>query len=278
MADFTVLPVYDGVGPYHFNRYRVVFQNRPGLSVANLAADFVRNFPQYLNSDYATVDWGGTRTFNSKPTLKFHGFLKYFGGRIDIAQPHNDWVVQEWCNPSVGFTAQTLKREFFDLGEDGEASVGAAVPGGAIGAGVGGAVIGIVTAVGVAAGAVHYNRMHFLAGRRSWRVGDGTAFGVKGDVSVLETIAVERFSARFYQTGDHVLALEEKIPDIWIANLNNFIKKWGLNPIGQSLRANWKTKYRNIYYFVKIDFKDLDSLRAHPEFLDAYPLFRTILP
>jgi hypothetical protein len=180
----------------------------------------------------------------------------------------------------VGFTAQTLKREFFDLEEDGEAALGGAI----------GGILGLGPALGpiLEVPAVHYNRMHFLAGRRSWRVGAGTVFGVNGDVSVLETIAVERLSARFFQVGEYIFGLEGKIPDIWIAMLNNFITKKGLNPIDQSewgltqidqsLKAKWQMKYRNIYYFVKNDFQDLNSLRAHPEFLDAYPLFPTILP
>ncbi len=35
MADFTVLSVYHGVGDYHFNRYRVVFQCPPAQLLAN---------------------------------------------------------------------------------------------------------------------------------------------------------------------------------------------------------------------------------------------------
>jgi hypothetical protein len=164
-----------------------------------------------------------------------------------------------------------MKREFLDLEEDGEAAAAGYV---AVSPSSG-PLMGIVGE----ALAVHYNRMHFLAGRRSWRVGDGTLFGVEGDVTVLETSAVERMSARFFQAGDYVLGLEEKIPDIWIAMLNNFIRQKGLNPLEQHHDVRpWRVKYRNIYYFVKSDFQDLNSLKAHPEFLDAYPLFPTILP
>jgi len=31
---------------------------------------------------------------------------------------HDDWVVRHWHDRTIGFTAQTLKREFFIAGED----------------------------------------------------------------------------------------------------------------------------------------------------------------
>jgi hypothetical protein len=66
-----------------------------------------------------------------------------------------------------------------DVKEDGET------------AGLGAAVIffpGIGTALGLLGGAVlggtagaHYNRMHFLAGRRAWRIDNGVIFGLASD-------------------------------------------------------------------------------------------------
>jgi len=270
MPDFTALPVQSGVGDYHFNRFRVAFNKPPGLSTAALAADFVTNFPLYLNSQFATVVWG-TRTFNSKPTLRFHGFVKKLG--IDLARPHTDWVVREWCDLNVGFTAQTLKREFLETSEDAAAAVGGGAGGRMLP--VLGPIVGPVVGAGAA---VHYNRMHFLAGRRSWRVDEGKAFGAAGDVFILETIAVERFSAEFYRIADSVAGMEEKIPDIWIANLNNFINKRALVRVSPPLhlKARWTKKY-DVDYF-RTSFKDLNALKAHPEFVDAYRLFPTILP
>ena len=42
MADFTVLSVYHGVGDYHFNRYRVVFQSPPAQTKQLLANKYGR--------------------------------------------------------------------------------------------------------------------------------------------------------------------------------------------------------------------------------------------
>jgi hypothetical protein len=250
-ADFKSLPIDTGVGDYHFNRFRVAFK-KPNVSAATLAEDFSRNFPTYLNSPFAKVVWGD-HTFESKPTLRFHGIVK---GR---SPPHSDWVVRQWYDPTVGFTAQTLKREFGDLVEDG---VGGTA--GFVVAGIVGSVIG-----------VHDNRLHFLAGRRSWRVGEGPIFGIANGLFVLETIAVERFSARCYQVaGD---ALEDQIPNIWAANLNNFIKMKGLTRVPQPSRKLWKQRM-DVDFYQQKNLKDLSALKADPEFIDAYPLFRTILP
>ena len=87
MPDFTPLPVYGGVGPVHFNRFRAVFQKPNQASAATLADTFATSFPKFFNSKFATVE-RGSRTFGSNPTLKFHGFLYKLGidlgGRITI--------------------------------------------------------------------------------------------------------------------------------------------------------------------------------------------------
>jgi hypothetical protein len=173
MGDFTALPVADGVGDYHFNRFRIAFKASPTTSAAALEAlvsDLLNNFPTYLTSGYAKMEFGG-RHHEGKPTLHFHGYAKVLG--LDLAKPHDDWVVIQWKDPKIGFTAQTLKREFFVAGDD----VGT-------GAGVGYLLlgpllpaVGIIAAVAGTGAAVHYNRMHFLAGRRSWRIGPAPISG-----------------------------------------------------------------------------------------------------
>lgn len=275
MADFTDLKVQTGVGDYHFNRYRIAFEKPPGLSTPDLAREFVTNFPLYLNSPFATVVWG-SHNFNGKPTLRFHGFMKVLG--IDLARPHTDSVVREWVDFGLGFTGQTLKREFFDAAED--ISTGAlGYVGGTATLPILGPILGPAGQIGGAAAAVHYNRMHFLAGRRSWRVDEGSAFGVAGNVVILETAAVERFSAHAFQIGDWVAGLEKKIPDIWISNLNNFVKLKGLTvvPPPTPPKAKWVNK-NNVTYVQFLDLKDLSALKSEPEFADAYRLFPTILP
>ena len=278
MSDFTELKVSAGVGAYHFNRFRVAFHRPAGISAADLAMDFVNNFPLYFSSPYAIVKFHWDRTFDAKPTLRFHGYMKVLG--VDLARPHTDWVVRHWFDNRVGFTAQTLKREFIDAAEDVAAGAGAY-----LGAGLAlPPALSSISQLPAAAAAIHYNRMHFLAGRRSWRIDEGKAFGLPAnrDLIVLETIAVERFSGVAFMVGDAVAGLESKIPDIWISNLNNFVNKRGLT------RANtldypqqWTTPHgqrKDGVDFTRMNFPNVDSLKANEEFRDAYRLYPTILP
>lgn len=271
MGDFAALPVVDaGVGDYHLNRFRITFQPPKGTSAATLASDLINNFPTYLKSEFATVEFGA-RKHEGKPTLHFHGYAKVLG--FDLAKPHDDWVVREWVDQSSGFTAQTLKREFFVAGDDVGVGAGSGllvlVPGV-------GQVLGLAGALGVGAASVHYNRMHFLAGRRSWRISEGTVFGLSGNVIVFETVAVERFSATAYRTADAVLGLESKIPDVWIALLNNFVNKKGLTVIPQTLKPRWQNKKRVDY--LQRSFGSYFSMIAEMEFHDVRRLYPTIMP
>jgi hypothetical protein len=279
MGDFTALSIDDGSGDIHVNRFRIAFQPPKGISAATLAADLVDNFPTYFNSEFARVEWG-SRQHEGKPTLHFHGYAKVLG--LDLAKPHDDWVVRHWVDRDIGFTAQTLKREFFVAGDDVAAGVGAAVGASFIFnavpvLGVVGKVLGPVATVVVGgAAAIHYNRMHFLAGRRSWRISDGAVFGLSSNVIVLETAAIERFSAAAYRTADAVIGLESRIPNVWIALLNNFVNKKRLTVVPQTLKSKWKSKNRVDY--LQLSFGENDIPLADPEFRDILRLYRTAWP
>lgn len=279
MGDFTALPLSDGAGDIHLNRFRIAFQAPKGTSAATLAGDLIDNFPTYLNSEFAKVEFG-SRKHEGKPTLHFHGYAKFL--RLDLAKPHDDWVVRHWVDRNIGFTAQTLKREFFVAGDDVGAGVGAAVGIGLLNVlpvvGVVGKVLGPVASLVGGGAAVHYNRMHFLAGRRSWRISDGAVFGLSGNVIVFETVAVERFSATAYRTADAVIGLESRVPQVWIALLNNFVNKKGLTVAPQTLKPRWKSKNRVDYLQLSLGgiLGGIVSAGAEPEFQDVYRLYPTV--
>jgi len=288
MADFDVQPVWDGVGDFHLNRYRIAFEQPANVAKETLAQDFINNFPTYLNSPYATVEFGG-KSFNGKPTLKFWGALKLL--RVELNQDaHHDWVVREWMDPRIGQTAQTLCRNFFDSPDDVMAGGGGAA-GGSVGGGLAfGPVGGVAGAIVGGVVAVEINRKHFLAGRRSWRVDDAAAFGHSpsdfhspgsSNILMLETVAVERLSNKAFMVGDYALGLEKSIPNIWIANLENFVRKKGLkalpiltpqpDDVWQKTPLNWVRYYSN-------KFADFGALSASKQFTDMKPLYPTILP
>jgi hypothetical protein len=287
MGDFLTLPVDIGEGPYHFNRYRIAFEKPANISKEDLAADFVRNFPSYFNSQFATVDDKTGRDFHGRPTLKFHG-ISDFLGLHDFGRYHNDWVVQLNVNPR-GFLVQTLERTF-RLSEDAkmavQGAIGGAVPGAITGAAAGGiasswagglgAVPGALVfgGVGAVAGGVpayNANFKHFLAGRRSWRLDDASVFGVSGNFLILETAAVERFSCEFYLLNDKIQNLEAKVPDIWNAMLSNFVGKRGLTIATTPMPgAAWlhSSAYKTDYV-VKNSYDTISGLRSDAEFILA---------
>ena len=125
---------------------------------------------------------------------------------------------------------------------------------------------------------VQINRMHFLAGRRSWRIDDGKNFEVEGDVMVLETTAVERFSHQRYDQADGILGLEEALPPIWITMLVNFVRMNKLVPVPQPQRPGW-AKRDGFDYYVN-SFASYDAMARDPEFAQQkrLNLFKTLLP
>jgi hypothetical protein len=278
MSDFTVLPVWGGAGDWHFNRYRAVFKRPSHTNKQLLGGGFVSNFPKYVESRYATVQMTDM-TYATMPTFHFHGY-KYvpipiitglLSVDVDVARPHTDWVVKIDDNDNLGFTAQTLKREFRDLFEDLPTRTGDA--------------IGLMVSPLLHYAATRFddlmevNRMHFLAGRRSWRVDDGKNFEVDGDVLVVETTAVERFSHRAYVRADTVAGMEKAVPDVWIAMLNNFLKLNGLDRVSQPGGGlGWHTK-DGIDYYVS-SYGDIEGLARDKEYAQQkrLGLFKTLLP
>jgi len=275
MEDFSV---YDGVGDWHFNRFRAVFDPPPRANKQLFGRELATNFPKYVTSKYATAEKGG-RTFLTMPTFHFHGYkmVPYFDPTtlgmidIDVAAPHTDWVVKIDDNDGLGFSVQTIKREFSDPSEDRLTSAAKVV------VGVASPLTYLLTMRGEN-DPTQVNRMHFLAGRRSWRIDDGKNFEVDGDVIVLETTAVERFSHQRYNQADKVLGMEDALPDIWCTMCNNFVRMSALVRVPQRLRPGWKNKY-GIDYYVK-SYGNFEGLAGDVEFAQQrrLGLFKTLLP
>jgi len=278
MENFSVLSVYDGVGDWHFNRFRIVFKPPPQANKQFLGGEFAANFPRYVTSRFATAQKGG-RTYLDMPTFHFHGY-KYVSYPdpasrrdidLDIAAPHSDWVVKIDDNDGLGFSVQTIKREFEDPSEDRLT----------LAAKAGGILLSPLGSFLFMRGEndpTQINRMHFLAGRRSWRIDDGKNFEVDGDVMVLETSAIERFSHDRYKQADAVLKVEDALPDIWCSMCDNYVRMNALVRVPQRLRPGWQTKYGADYY-VK-SYSNFEALAGDAEFAQQkrLGLFKTLLP
>lgn len=246
MPDFIALPINtEGFGPYHLNRFRIGLRRegtRPA-ALRNLATALANDFERHIQSRWASVSTLDSTGWDGRPLYRFVGMASLFGGDTwvaDVLVPdfvHDDHVgvVQaDWGmtpqidreafpvpgSPGVyGFTAQTLKRVNSTWTELGAKTA-------SIGGGVAGAL--------AVDRAIEINKRHFLAGRRSWRVGRAAAFGYAagGFDYVLETAAIERFShvafagvdasgiENFY--GSEGNPQTGKVTNVWCSMLKNF--------------------------------------------------------
>lgn len=214
---FTPLPFDSaGVGKFRFDRFRVYFRpDKPAaFDISGEINQFKNNFPTIFNAEFsgpsvsnpAFVQHQGLQ-FNGQDTMQF---------AFDTPGPnfHDDWVgfIEQDAH---SFTVQTLKRNFNTVFDD-----GAPLP----------------TSV---------NRLHFLAGRRTWRIGraldmSGPEFAAANPVPnitfgpnptsffVLETAALTRFSHLAFQIADLDPGLfnnmAEGIKEIWSVLLRNFVE------------------------------------------------------
>jgi hypothetical protein len=82
--------------------------------------------------------------------------------------------------------------------------------------------------------------------------------------------------------GDWIVGLEQRIPNIWISNLENFVMKRGLTPVPiitpQPADIWQKTPRDWVRYYSNNTLADFGAVAATKQFADMLPLYRTILP
>jgi hypothetical protein len=237
------LPIKNGVGPVHLNRFRISMlanANDPG-AVARIGRDLFSGMVQYMDSRTASVavdshTWNGDKTLCFRGVAMFKPFISlpvvvpttaipHFG-QISIPIPatvrdlmipdvHTDFVGPAFKGPT-SFTAQTLKRQF-ETSDD--ATIRAVIKATVIPAIM--AQIAAEGAPGLAAApvqlwlgnnladkigdiAVNINQHHFLAGRRSFHFNQGSVFGYTDGRLVFETAAIERYSLTAYRLATDI--------------------------------------------------------------------------
>jgi hypothetical protein len=224
---FGELPVInEGVGNYHINHY-IAFFNAPTKSANDcpkILTAFYNKFPfifaNAFTGNFATAAWGkgsdaersdlGNLTFKGNKTIKFTvggqlgGYINQLAGF-----GHDDWVsIQMEPRERKSFYALTLKRGWTTSNEE---IARFAVP---LVASPAGPIIGKLTVDE----AIDINQRHFLAGRRSWRVG----YDQSARLLFVETAALERSSHEFYRFMENFDWLRSQIDRIWIGLLVNF--------------------------------------------------------
>lgn len=293
---FEELPLSDGTGAYHFNRSVAYFPvpdeynpspttgpglpwtivdleptlDRPAHSViavnpADLGSDAFRDAVSSGDFSKLVEDFYGMFAacfnYNNVAKVSVHTVPNVtYRSAFDLAEfqstsfknnygdGHDDWVTLR--SKKSNFYGTTQKRLFSWPGE--ERSVVALyspyLP---------------VLGYGVAE-FLELNRMHFLAGRRSWTIG----YDEDRKLCFIETMAVERFSAQFYQLMTKVLWLYEDIPMVWENLLRGYCAHAlvGLNSYTTPVKPPDFTSVSNGVYFYQKPFASLTDLKSDAVF------------
>lgn len=258
MPDFTDLLVGSGVGPVHVNRFRTVIEPYPGRAMPSgrdLAAGMpgfmdARTASVFVDSGH---QWAGDSTLMFRGVARVRPFavlpnIPIPGGILPVPDGYGipvpaairDWMMPDIHTDSVGyaatpranaFTVQTLKR-LFRTSDDHtiEVLIESTVMGMLSTAlllnpvTAGAAAMLLIPSVRKAVAkplvdyAININQHHFLAGRRSFRMGTAADYGMAGSNWVFETAAVERYSHEVYQrTTDIVMGgAVAAVTPVWV--------------------------------------------------------------
>lgn len=325
----TLNIIRDGSGPYHVNRFRVYFKPLKNTTLAALADDFMDNFvvlfnggrrapqpttptlppaapqspplrptptsppiaadntrvdkPHYLPLDWLTLNIAqvSSHHIDNEAMLKFTGDMRIWWGDLNAPDIHDDWVAESWHQNGVGMAMQTqqMLRSAIELSD----IFPLALP----------PPLGPILWQKKHA-MQEFNDAHFLAGRRSWVLGEERALQPRpsGQDSAkamkaatgavhrysaemptywyLETAALERYSSVFYRlvqatapaSGAIFPDLKESIRKVWITLLHNFIKWYHIEPeVLTPSPAIWPspTDLRSSIRFVMRSYDTLDQ-------------------
>jgi hypothetical protein len=224
---FTELFITGGVGPFHTNHFvgysgfEKVDPTRAALKAARLTTWLRENFcAVFSEKNIAAAAPYPERKFDGSPTVEFT-----IGGNLGSSleklagEVHSDWVVMREDEPSTSFYGSTLKREWLTPVEDNVLTAldvkrmlrpkGKPTPAEDV----------------VTERMIFVNQHHFLAGRRSWKVG----YDAKLYRFYVETAAFERSSLCEYSVAEESGVLRESVVGLWtnlIDNVESHAKGW----------------------------------------------------
>jgi hypothetical protein len=243
VPDFVSLPIKDGVGAVHLNRFRISMYplSRDAGTVARIGRELFGAMAKYMDSRTAAVEvdshtWNGDKTLRFRGVAMFRPFISIplplvlttalsFMPTVTIPIPDSvrDLMIPDVHTDSVGaafkgptsFTAQTLKRQF-ETTDD--LKIRAVIKSTVVPAimvqitnnpllmGLTGLMTWLSNNLADKVGdiAVDINQHHFLAGRRSFHFDEGSVFGYDDGRLVFETAAVERYSLTTYKLATDI--------------------------------------------------------------------------
>ncbi len=254
-----LLILEDGLGDFRADQLRVYFKAtshqdgtlQPVFSADALKSEIASNFDKFFNGsgtdhdsamsrNIAEVGFREDKEFNDQVSMQFRVDMNVFFGTIDVFDHHDDWVGFVQDDPGV-FAVQTLERRFRSNDIDGFVEEGIGTIFDVLGGPVFEQIPDLLTTaltgeVAMRIVAHKINRMHFLAGRRSWTVRHmmrvenpllGSGFFT--DIFFFETAAVDRFSSVFSiiigSLGDAALGnVDRQTILTWSTLLKNFVQ------------------------------------------------------
>lgn len=219
---FREIPITGGVGEFHTNHfigysaYENVDPVRAALRAARLTEVFRQNFCAiFAEKNVATAVLHPDIKHQGDSTVEFR-----VGGNVGNSAEkagglfHSDWVVMRWDAASTSFYGTTLRRDWKYPGEALLAAALAIV--GAKDKPASGKEKPVAQAIGDRL--VEVNQHHFLAGRRSWKVGYDDVL----HRFYVETAAFERNSLCEYHVVEEFQVMRESIVKLWTNLVDNF--------------------------------------------------------
>lgn len=214
---FVELPVTGGVGLFHINHF-VGYSSQTALTpkvksrLAELQQRFRDDFTEIFSVKNVAEANLRPHLHRGNDTIEFE-----IGGNDESSKSmyylrqvmgfnHSDWVSMQDHPESGSFYAMTLKRDWATFLEESAISALERMD---------------ESAVKAAEAFFEINRHHFLAGRRSFKVG----YDEHLQRCYIETAALERSSLDFYDLIERTGLLRPMIVQIWTSLIENFEKE-----------------------------------------------------
>jgi hypothetical protein len=301
MADFVSLPIKDGVGSVHLNRFRISMYppaGDPG-AVNRIGADLFNAMVRNMDARTASVEvdshtWNGDKTLRFRGVASFRPFISlpvelilptpiplFREVKVPIPASVRDMMIPDVHTDSVGavartatsFTAQTLKRQFETADDTKIRTIirASVVPAMMAQSAIAAPVLswlGEHLAKMIGDIAVNINQHHFLAGRRSFHFDQGSVFGYNDGRLVFETAAVERYSLTVYKLATDIAmgSAPDVVRPVWVQMVTRVASNNGLRVIVEKPQPHWK-KEQEVHY-IQEELSDIGKVSSSAQWPD----------
>lgn len=240
---YNVLDISKGYGNIHANHFIAYFNGTVEESfTSTFEEDFISphrlKVSEFLKDFVGIFNGTGFRGLKDNiVTVQKHGSNIYeFQIEKFIGLAHSDYVEIKKSKDENSFYARTLERKFLEQKEE----LSQKVP----------------DPYKVPSELIEINKMHFLSGRRSWKVKYDKSTGI-GSV---ETAALEKNSHELFDVMERILNTREDINKLWSILLYNFLKARKLRSYINPDLENYSMVIKDVY-FKKEEFESVEKAK-----------------